>query len=240
MKEIESVYETIASHFSNTRYKPWPLIPAFLNSLPSGSVGADLGCGNGKCLSLRSALVGKKVDQQGINPGRNDILTIGLDRSSNLIDLAVHNQVIGERISSSTISTTEAYRNEVCVGDAIQSNYRSACFDYAISIATIHHFSTKQRRIEAVKELIRIVRPLSKTQVSESTDAGIAQNSAGRFLIYVWALEQKGESRRKFEAIQKEQDESGRDLLVPWVLSSAGQPREAPDEANVYQRCEYE
>jgi tRNA (uracil-5-)-methyltransferase TRM9 len=174
-------------------------------------------------------LVGSKVEQQGINSGRNDILTIGLDRSANLIDLALNNQVIGERVPKIVKEAKEGKRNEVSVGDAIQSNFRSACFDYALSIATIHHFSTKERRLQAVKELIRIVKPISRSLIEnlqereeDSQYPDIAQNSAGRFLIYVWALEQRGESRRKFEAVQKDEDESGKDLLVPWVLSNAG------------------
>ena len=60
---VHRVYEIIASHFSETRYKPWPLVETFLKGLPSGSVGLDVGCGNGKYL--------------GINP---EIFIIGSDR----------------------------------------------------------------------------------------------------------------------------------------------------------------
>lgn len=235
---VHNVYESIALHFSNTRSKPWPLISAFLNSLPSGSIGADLGCGNGKYLSLRSVLMGK-VDQQGIISG-NDILTLGLDRSFNLINLASHNVVLGERISATITQEGEKSKqqNEVGVGDAIQSCFRSGCFDYALSIATIHHFSTHQRRVQAVKEIIRIIRPVSKLdhikaeqESKSSQDPNIASCSTGRFLIYVWALEQRGGSRRKFETVEKGQDVRGRDLLVPWVLKTAEQKKAQEDEA---------
>jgi tRNA (uracil-5-)-methyltransferase TRM9 len=60
---VHRVYDVIASHFSETRYKPWPLVEKFLKELPSGSVGLDVGCGNGKYL--------------GINP---DVFIIGSDR----------------------------------------------------------------------------------------------------------------------------------------------------------------
>lgn len=46
------VYEKIAPHFSNTRYKPWPKIADFLNGLEAGSIVADVGCGNGKYLGV--------------------------------------------------------------------------------------------------------------------------------------------------------------------------------------------
>lgn len=236
------MYESIASHFSITRYKPWPLIPAFLNSLPAGSIGADLGCGNGKYLSLRNVLIGDKT-QQGII-GNNDILTVGLDRSSNLIDLAAHNVVAGERVLS---DVNQKQKNEVMVGDAISSCYRSRCFDFALSIATIHHFSTKQRRMQAVQELIRIIRPATVTAAQATLTGDIEQRSSkdqnkqsGRFLIYVWALEQKGESRRQFESIEKAQDEEGRDLLIPWVLNAkVDDQSDGQKDKKVYQRCEW-
>ena len=51
-------------------------------------------------------------------------------------------------------------------------NFRSSSFDACISIAVIHHLSTMERRANAIKELLRIVKP------------------RGYVLIYVWALEQ--------------------------------------------------
>lgn len=45
--------------------------------------------------------------------------------------------------------------------------------DYVISVAVIHHFSTEERRLEAINELVRITKP------------------GGTILIYVWAFEQQ-------------------------------------------------
>lgn len=45
---VHAFYETVADHFSSTRYNPWPRIKQFVQALPFGSVVADLGCGNGK------------------------------------------------------------------------------------------------------------------------------------------------------------------------------------------------
>lgn len=47
---VHEVYEKIASHFSDTRHKPWPNVLDFINSLPYGSILLDIGCGNGKYL----------------------------------------------------------------------------------------------------------------------------------------------------------------------------------------------
>ena len=51
-KHVYDVYEKIAPHFSNTRYKPWPKVQAYLESLPPGSLNLDVGCGNGKYLDI--------------------------------------------------------------------------------------------------------------------------------------------------------------------------------------------
>jgi hypothetical protein len=50
------VYNEIASHFSSTRHSPWPRIVEFLKALPSGSIVADIGCGNGKYLGINKDL----------------------------------------------------------------------------------------------------------------------------------------------------------------------------------------
>ncbi len=47
-KYVKDVYNSIAEHFSHTRYKAWPSVHAFLKSLPQGSIVGDIGCGNGK------------------------------------------------------------------------------------------------------------------------------------------------------------------------------------------------
>ncbi|OCT93216.1 alkylated DNA repair protein alkB homolog 8 isoform X1 [Xenopus laevis] len=72
---VHKVYEDIAGHFSSTRHTPWPRISEFLQSLPKGSLVADVGCGNGKYL--------------GIN---KDLCMIGCDRSNNLVDICRERQ----------------------------------------------------------------------------------------------------------------------------------------------------
>ena len=71
-EHVYEVYEKIAPHFSNTRYKPWPRVQQFLEELPAGSIVADVGCGNGKYMGV----------------GEDKLFTIGTDRSFNLIELA--------------------------------------------------------------------------------------------------------------------------------------------------------
>lgn len=55
-EHVHRVYEEIAGHFSSTRHTPWPRIVDFLKALPSGSLVADVGCGNGKYLGINQDL----------------------------------------------------------------------------------------------------------------------------------------------------------------------------------------
>ena len=69
-EHVYDVYEKIAPHFSNTRYKGWPKVEEFINNIPAGSIMADVGCGNGKYLGCNA----------------QNIFSIGTDRSFGLID----------------------------------------------------------------------------------------------------------------------------------------------------------
>nr|XP_025040613.1 alkylated DNA repair protein alkB homolog 8 [Pelodiscus sinensis] len=88
----------------------------------------------------------------GIN---KDLYMIGCDRSQNLVD----------------ICREKKFQAFVC--DALSVPVRNSSCDACISIAVIHHFSTAERRLAAVRELARLLRP------------------GGKALIYVWAMEQE-------------------------------------------------
>lgn len=157
---VHKVYNEIAGHFSETRYKPWPIVTEFLESRQVGSVGIDVGCGNGKYLN--------------VNP---QIFLIGSDRSSGLIQCA--REIDG--------------RHNVVVADGMRLPHRDGSFDFAISIAVVHHWASRERRIAAIAHILSKLR------------------AGGEALIYCWALEQ-GSSRRGYhEGMQQ-------DVLVPWVL----------------------
>jgi len=99
-QHVHNVYNAIAPHFSATRYKPWPIIEQFLSSLPPGSIGLDSGTGNGKYLPL-------PLDRP------TDIITIGLDRSFELLRIA-------QRAGNT--------QRDVLLGDALQNCWRPASF----------------------------------------------------------------------------------------------------------------
>lgn len=160
---VHTVYNEIAPHFSQTRYKPWPIVEKFLLNQKDYSIGLDVGCGNGKYLSVNKKL-----------------FMIGTDRSDGLISCA-------KDLSNNTYN--------VGVADGLNLPHPNNTFDFAISIAVIHHFATVERRVLAIKHILQKMR------------------SGGEVLIYCWALEQEN-SRRGY----KEGDDQ--DILIPWVLQN--------------------
>jgi ubiquinone/menaquinone biosynthesis C-methylase UbiE len=69
---------------------------------------------------------------------------------------------------------------ECLVANNLYLPYKDNSIDYLLSIAVIHHLSTEERRIMALQELTRILRP------------------GGKLFIQVWAMKQPDDSRRKF------------------------------------------
>ena len=161
---VHDVYNEIAQHFSQTRYKPWPIVKEFLETREDKSIGVDVGCGNGKYIS--------------INP---KLFIIGSDYSTGLIDQAksLHK---GEKC------------NDIIIADGLNLPHNNDKFEFAISIAVIHHFADENRRIEAIKEILRVLK------------------KGGQALIYCWALEQEKSRRGYKEGMEQ-------DILVPWVLA---------------------
>lgn len=121
------------------------------------------------------------------------------------------------------------------------------CFlkDFAISIATIHHLSTSERRCEAIKVpiqhftsftyLSRIWRNIQSLIQSLNPDSG-------RLLIYVWAIEQDELSKR---VVPEAPDAGGantatgkpQDFLVPWVRTIAkSKAEDTTGIPKIYQR----
>lgn len=148
------------------------MVEKFLLEQKPGSIGLDIGCGNGKYMSVNK-----------------DVYIIGSDHSSQLTQIAFNNHA----------QDPETHANnrhaDALVADGLNLPFLPNYFDFAISIAVIHHFSTPERRIESVRRILNTIRP------------------GGRALIYVWALEQENSRRGYHEGMDQ-------DVLVPWVLQN--------------------
>ena len=80
---------------------------------------------------------------------------------------------LGSDICPELVAIARTRGHEVAVCDCLNLPYRSNQFDATICIAVVHHLSTEERRIAALRELVRIV------------------HSGGKILVYVWAMEQE-------------------------------------------------
>lgn len=186
-EHVHQVYDQIARHFSDTRHSLWPVIHQFLLRIPSGSVVADIACGNGK--------------YQAVRP--NELYWVGLDHSRALLELCYQNQVkyaTGDAIDDEHAVVVGSEKSAYFVRsanwiqtDMIKLPFKSASLDYAICIAAVHHLATWERRRRSIEEMMRCVR------------------DGGEVMIFVWALEQRKESKRQF-------DPSQQDVFVPWKL----------------------
>ena len=104
------------------------------------------------------------------------------------------------------------------VADVLVLPHPPASFDFAISIAVVHHLSTRIRRVAAIKAILDLLKPVS------------AKQSGGQALIFAWALVQ-GNSRRAWNTGDNQ------DVLVPWIMKNT--PKEkgaAVPPPETYQR----
>jgi tRNA (uracil-5-)-methyltransferase TRM9 len=138
---------------------------------------------------------GKNLD---VNP---NLCIIGSDRSESLIKIAGLKQ-----------------QQDVIVADILDLPHPRGSFNFAICIAVIHHMSSHERRVEAIKAVLDLLKlPKEKSETDR----------LGTALFFVWALEQKT-SRRGWD------ENCEQDVMVPWVMKSKQDDGGQTD--HVYQR----
>ncbi|XP_067913021.1 probable tRNA methyltransferase 9B [Heterodontus francisci] len=118
--------------------------------------------------------------------------------------LSVNSQAykLGSDYCSPLVEIAKRHGHEVMVCDNLVLPYKDQCFNAVISIGVIHHFSTKGRRIQAIREMTRTL------------------HRGGQMMIYVWAMEQK---YRRFEK---------QDIFVPWNRSLCSRPSSESGQRN--------
>lgn len=94
---------------------------------------------------------------------RDNVRMVGVDNCPELIDICKKKGL------------------DVKLGDVCSLPYVDNSFDFALSIAVFHHLSTKERRMKALKEMIRVLRP------------------GGRGLLSLWSVEQPINFKRKLK-----------------------------------------
>ncbi|KAF1829568.1 S-adenosyl-L-methionine-dependent methyltransferase [Decorospora gaudefroyi] len=193
---VHTVYEEIASHFSSTRYKPWPIVQTFLQTQPQGSIGADIGCGNGKYLRDKS-----------------QVWMVGCDRSTNLAKIASKNEPHSV-IVADTLALPHpngVFDFAICI--AVIHHLSTA----ARRVEAVKCVLDLLRRPCSSSSSSTSIFTSSATPSGPGGGGG--DDEGGKALIYVWALEQK-DSRRGWDEGHEQ------DVMVPWVLKQKKEKQE--------------
>ncbi len=135
-ERVREVYDTIASHFAETRHHAWPESREFLQECPRGRVGLDVGCGNGR----NAELLAERVDR-----------AVGLDSSRGVLGEA--RSRVGEAA-------------DLLQGDAARLPVATDSVDIVLYIATLHHLPDRETRRESLGELARVLVPGGQGLVS--------------------------------------------------------------------------
>lgn len=109
----------------------WPAVRRFVEELPAGAVVADVGCGNGKYIGLRS-----------------DIAELASDPCEGLVRSAA------QRMRSRPGAAPGAFRAaDVVLADGMGLPYRQGSCDGVLCIAVLHHISSPGRRVRFLEQL---------------------------------------------------------------------------------------
>lgn len=160
-RRVRDTYDRIGAHFARTRPEPWEEVERFLADR-SGSIGLDIGVGNGRHAELLA---------------RHTTRVIGIDVSKRILDTA------GTRADRRGFSLGR------CLANAANLPIVTDAVDLGVYVATLHHLSPRNRRIDSLNELARVLGP-----------NGIA-------LVSVWSV-----THERFDR------DRGFDTTVDWTL----------------------
>lgn len=131
--DLQSTYDRIATHFSETREYAWPEVESFLAGRRADRA-LDVGCGNGRHTELLA------------------------DHASRVIGIDLSRELLTEAASRARERGFTA-RTAFVHGDAATLPVRTDSIDLAVYVATLHHLSPRTTRIESLNELARVLRP---------------------------------------------------------------------------------
>lgn len=166
---VQNEWDTIAKSFDETRGHPWKECLDFIEG--KEGIAVDIACGNGRHLIPLACVVDH---------------AIGIDASPEMIKIAMKN---AKNAGIQNVSYV--------IGNAVSLPFKSNTLDSAIFIAGLHNIKGKEKRRQALKETLRIVK------------------KEGEALISVWA---RWQDRWRMHFV-KEFFRRGRnfgDIYIPW------------------------
>ncbi|MCX6782310.1 MAG: methyltransferase domain-containing protein [Candidatus Magasanikbacteria bacterium] len=133
VRQMRQIYNTVAKEWDASRGTPTRIKMKVIRPVKKGMRVLDLGCGNGL---MAGAIIGRG--------GRY----IGVDISGKFISLC-------KKKYSSYIKTNEA---EFVTADAVKLPFKNNYFDFAVSIAVMHHIPSAELRLKFLQELHRVLK----------------------------------------------------------------------------------
>ncbi len=131
--DLQSTYDRIAAHFSETRAYPWPEVESFLADR-SADRALDVGCGNGRHTGLltdrATAAVGVDLSRGLLREAERRARDRGFDDAATFVH-----------------------------GDAAALPIAADAVDLALYVATVHHLRPRNVRVRSLNELARVLRP---------------------------------------------------------------------------------
>lgn len=171
--DLMKVFDEISEEFDRTRTKPWEEVYLITRK---GALIVDLGCGSGR--NSTAAI------QQGC-----EVLAIDLSQKMLKITLSKAEEI------------SKKYLLHTLICDLNHLAIKSNSIDSAICLATIHHIPTFKERVNALKEIQRILKP------------------NGKLILSVWAKYQprffKKIPKMLWKYISSQVQEFG-DIHIPW------------------------
>lgn len=162
-------WDTIAESFDKTRKKPWSQCIEYIQKQEKKETIIDLACGNGRHLLPASEIYNH---------------VIGIDISEKLL------QIIQNKKQQKNIQLIQA--------DIVEIPLKNNIADVVLFIAALHNIEGKNNRIQALKEIKRILK------------------KDGQALISVWSSEQ--------EKFKKDIDSNG-NINIYWKQDKLNIPR---------------
>jgi ubiquinone/menaquinone biosynthesis C-methylase UbiE len=156
LNKVQEDYNEIAENFARTREKMWPEISFLKDYINKGDRVLDIGCGGGRLFEL---FRDRKIEY------------FGIDFAKKLIDIAKRKYL--PNLPEERNSNMEKVLPTFMVVDALDLPFESDFFDKVFSIAVFHHIPSKEKRIEFLKEVKRVL------------------NKKGELYFTVWNLWQK-------------------------------------------------
>jgi len=178
----QEIWDCIAESFDKTRSKPWKICIDFINTLKKTDYVVDMGCGNGRHLVLCAAQCKQAT---------------GLDISKELLFIAKNN--LNEK----------KLKNVVFLhSDVTFIPIKDETVDAIIYIACLHNIKSREKRLQSLKELKRILK------------------KEGKALISVWSRWQDKYRKLFFKKwfIQTDKSEYG-DIDIYWKKDGLNIPR---------------